>query len=255
MDELNSEGVHLRVLRSDNGGEYIDGNCKAYLNSIGCAQELSPPYASQANGVAEKSWSDLLAMARCILHDQQKDKQWWGVAVQFATYITNHLRTTAVDDVPPQAAWSNMPIDVSHFRVPLCTCWYYEEIENREDKSLSQVRRKATFVGYATDSPAYLVKDAITGIIYRRRYEDVVMDERTLNSNNADHEEGRASDDEAPLELIEFEPSSSSSSSSTRPIENGHRSLIREVGSNVDSNETVSLCIRNVVSEPIVMQY
>jgi hypothetical protein len=70
------------------------------------------------------------------------------------------------------------------------------------------------------------------------------MDERTLNSNNADHEEGRASDDEAPLELIEFEPSSSSSSSSsssTRPIENGHRPLIREVGSNVDSNETVSL--------------
>jgi hypothetical protein len=48
--------------------------------------------------------------------------------------------------------------------------------------------------------------------------------------------------DEAPLELIEFEPSSSFSSSSTRPIENGHRSLIREVGSNVvDSNETVSL--------------
>ena len=240
MDELNSEGVHLRVLRSDNGGEYIDGNCKAYLNSIGCAQELSPPYASQANGVAEKSWSDLLAMARCILHDQQKDKQWWGVAVQFATYITNHLRTTAVDDVPPQAAWSNMPIDVSHFRVPLCTCWYYEEIENREDKSLSQVRRKATFVGYATDSPAYLVKDAITGIIYRRRYEDVVMDERTLNSNNADHEKGRASDDEAPLEMIEFEPSSSSSSS-TRTIENGHRPMIGEVGSNVDSNETVSL--------------
>ena len=80
-------------------------------------------------------------------------------------YHTSHLRTTAVDDVPPQAAWSNMPIDVSHFRVPLCTCWYYEEIENREDKSLSQVRRKATFVGYATESPAYLVKDAITDAV------------------------------------------------------------------------------------------
>jgi hypothetical protein len=117
------------------------------------------------------------------------------LSVQFATYITNHLRIAAVDDIPPQAVWSNMPIDVSHFRVPLCTCWYYEEIENREVKSLSPVRRKATFVGYATDSPARahlltydIVKDAITGIIYRRRYEDVVMDERTQNGNNADHD-------------------------------------------------------------------
>ena len=34
VDALRSEGVHLRVLRSDNGGEYIDSDCVAYLKSI-----------------------------------------------------------------------------------------------------------------------------------------------------------------------------------------------------------------------------
>ena len=236
---LQSEGVSLRVLRSDNGSEYIDANCVAYLNSVGCAQELSPPHCQSANGVAEKSWSDLLAMARCILNDQKKGREWWGVAVQFATYITNHLRTEAVDDVPPEAAWKDMPIDVSHFRVPLCICWYYVEIENRDDKSLSPVRRKATFVGYAHDSPSYLVRDEITHRVYRRRYADVLFDERSINPHDASNpvptqaQVEATSDDYVELQpstptQLDSPPTSSTTSDAT-------------VGPNLDSNSNVSL--------------
>jgi hypothetical protein len=63
--------------------------------------------------------------------------------------------------------------------VPLCTCWFYDDPENRKDKSLSPVRRKGTFVGYATDSRCYLVLDDETNKVYRRRYEDVVFDEKS----------------------------------------------------------------------------
>jgi hypothetical protein len=36
--------------------------------------------------------------------NQNKEHHWWGVAVQFATYLNNHLCTTSVDDVTPEAA-------------------------------------------------------------------------------------------------------------------------------------------------------
>jgi hypothetical protein len=43
--------------------------------------------------------------------DQNKEHHWWGVAVQFTTYLNNHLRTASVDEITPEAAWEGRPID------------------------------------------------------------------------------------------------------------------------------------------------
>jgi hypothetical protein len=112
---LLAEGVHVRTIRSDNDGTYRDSALKAYCQSHNILQEFSPPYCPAANGVAEVSFRDLFSMARSILGDQKREAHWWGVAVQFATDISNYLMTNAVGDIPPEAAWKDQPINFDHF--------------------------------------------------------------------------------------------------------------------------------------------
>jgi hypothetical protein len=73
--------------------------------------------------------------------------------------------------------WLGRAVNVEHFRVPLSTCWAYIEIKNRED-TLSAVRFKGIFIGYARNTRSYLVLDESTSRIYARRYADVKFDER-----------------------------------------------------------------------------
>jgi len=113
-------------------------------------------------------WRDAFKLVRAILWDQQHDNKWWLTALQFATHIKNHFVTTALDGVPPEAAWTKKDIDMSHFRVPLTKCWAYVEKENRQD-TLDKRRIEATFIGYARDSRSYLVHHTQSGTIYSRR--------------------------------------------------------------------------------------
>jgi hypothetical protein len=170
---LLAEGVHIRSLCADNDGIYRDSALKAYCQTHGIVQEFSPPYCPAANGVAEVSFRDLFTMARCILADQNREDHWWGVAVQFAADISNYLMTNAVADIPPEAAWKDQPISFSHFRVPLCDCFFYVEHKNRDDATLSMVREPGIFVGYSKDSSCYMVKQVSSGKVYARRYAEM----------------------------------------------------------------------------------
>ena len=49
-----STGRKLKVLRSDNGGEYTSGEFVEHLMSEGIRHELTVPKSPQQNGVAER---------------------------------------------------------------------------------------------------------------------------------------------------------------------------------------------------------
>ena len=54
----------LKVLRSDNGGEYTSGEFVEYLRSEGIRHELTVPKSPQQNGVAERLNRTLVEMTR-----------------------------------------------------------------------------------------------------------------------------------------------------------------------------------------------
>ena len=45
---------NIKILRSDNGGEFASGEFKAFCKDVGIRRELSTPYNPQQNGVAER---------------------------------------------------------------------------------------------------------------------------------------------------------------------------------------------------------
>ena len=59
--------ANVKVLRSDNGTEYIDGTFRAYLNDYGILFQTSCVGTPQQNGVAERKNRHLAEVARSLL--------------------------------------------------------------------------------------------------------------------------------------------------------------------------------------------
>jgi hypothetical protein len=64
---------HIKVLRSDNGGEYTSNQFEAYLKAQRIAHQTSTPHTPQQTGVAERANRTIEEMARSMIHGQGLD--------------------------------------------------------------------------------------------------------------------------------------------------------------------------------------
>ena len=83
----------LKVLQSDQGGEYIDSGLTDYFTSHGIIHQTSCTDTPQQNGVAERKTRRLLDIARSLLFSVSAPKSYWGDAVLTNTYLINRLPT------------------------------------------------------------------------------------------------------------------------------------------------------------------
>lgn len=82
-------GRVIKVLRSDNGREYVNGDMQKYLSSQGIVHQTTVRHSPQQNGVAERTNRTLVEKARTMLLDANLPKQYWAEATLTATYVTN----------------------------------------------------------------------------------------------------------------------------------------------------------------------
>jgi transposase InsO family protein len=66
----NQTGKKIRVLRTNNGGEYTSKDFMDFCAGEGIRRELTVPYNPQQNGVAEKKNRAIVGAERAMLHDQ-----------------------------------------------------------------------------------------------------------------------------------------------------------------------------------------
>jgi transposase InsO family protein len=64
-------GRKLRVLRTDNGGEFTAAEFAAYCADEGITRHFSAPYTPQQNGVVERRNQTVVAMARALLKQRR----------------------------------------------------------------------------------------------------------------------------------------------------------------------------------------
>ena len=79
----------IKVLRSDQGGEYISREFEEYCQNVGIQRQLTAAYSPQQNGVAERKNRVIDDMANSMLQEKGMPKSFWAEAVNTAVYILN----------------------------------------------------------------------------------------------------------------------------------------------------------------------
>ncbi len=143
-------GKVLKVLRSDNGGEYVSAEFERYLRCEGIVHQRTAPHTPEHNGVAERCNRSVMEMARAMLHNARLDLKFWPDAVATATYLKNRSAHQALEGVTPEEVWSGKKPDVSHLHVFGCTG--YVHVPKKERSKLDVKARACIFLGYVSDS-------------------------------------------------------------------------------------------------------
>ena len=152
-----STGRKLKVLRSDNGGEYTSGEFDQYLKSEGIRHELTVPKSPQQNGVAERLNRTLIEMTRSMLAGSSLPQKFWAETLSTAVYLRNRSPTKAVKSMTPFEAFHEKKPDVKHLRAFGCVC--YAHIAKDERKKLDAVARRCVLVGYGDEVKGYRLYD------------------------------------------------------------------------------------------------
>ena len=76
----NASGQKIKILRSDNGGEYVSNELLHICSQSGIQIQHSVPYTPQQNGVAERKNRSLKEMTTCMLEAKKLVANLWDKA-------------------------------------------------------------------------------------------------------------------------------------------------------------------------------
>lgn len=99
-------GKKLKIVRSDNGREYLSGKFKEFFKHEGIIHQLTADYTPEQNGVAERFNRTLVEMAKCMLIQSKLLPTFWAEAIMTACYIRNRCPTRALQEGVPYTAWT-----------------------------------------------------------------------------------------------------------------------------------------------------
>jgi transposase InsO family protein len=83
--------VHVQMLRSDNGTEYINKKFGGFLSNHGIPD--TPPQ----NGVVERKNRHILEVARSLMYTMDVPQFLWSEAVMTATFLINRMPSRILD--------------------------------------------------------------------------------------------------------------------------------------------------------------
>ena len=86
----------IRILRSDNGGEYMHRDFKNYFSHHGLIHETTCPQTPQQNGIAERKNRHILETARAILLGAHVPNHFWTDAVTTTVHLINRMPSTVL---------------------------------------------------------------------------------------------------------------------------------------------------------------
>ncbi|CAL9025927.1 unnamed protein product [Prunus brigantina] len=111
--------AQIQILRSDNGGEFINHDFQTYFQQHGIIHETTCPQTPEQNGVAERKNRHLLETARALLIGTHVPRHYWDDAIVTAVHLINRmpsgvltfktpLQVLAQHKPLPSQNWSNL---------------------------------------------------------------------------------------------------------------------------------------------------
>jgi hypothetical protein len=167
----------IKVVRSDNGGEYFKRELTDFFHSKGIIHQTSCPETPQQNGVAERKNRQLLEVIRSLMIGSSVPTFLWGDALSTAVYVINRT--------PSSTLFFQRPLDVlaNHCMLPplvklmprIFGCVTYVHLSHRHRTKLESRALKCVFVGYGSTQKGYKCYHPDTRRFYTSM--DVIFDE------------------------------------------------------------------------------
>jgi hypothetical protein len=163
----------IKILMSDNGGEYTSKEFVNFCKDVGINRELTTPYNPQQNGVAERKNRTILEAVKTMIHDQDLPMCLWAEATMETIYVQNQLSHSALGLKTPEEMFIGKKPEVSHLKIFGCPMFIHIPKEKRN--KLDPSGKKGIFVGYCEVSKAFRIY--IPGQHHIEINSDVTFDE------------------------------------------------------------------------------
>lgn len=177
-------GMKVKVLRSDNGIEFMNTKCRELFSLLAIVHQSSCAYTPQQNGVVERKHMHILNTARALKFQGNIPTSYWGHCVKAAIYLINKLPTSVLQGKSPHELLYGTKPQLDHLRVFCCLC--FVSILPRSDKFAPRAK-KVVFMGYADTQKGYRVQDLESNSFFVSRdvtfMEDQFPFKQVLNSH------------------------------------------------------------------------
>ncbi|SDA04178.1 BZ3500_MvSof-1268-A1-R1_C129g00700 [Microbotryum saponariae] len=150
----------LKVLRTDNGGEYCSRAFTEFCKARGTRRQYSIPRTPQQNGRAERVNRSIVEGVLALLADAHLPKSFWEEAAAYFVYCKNLCEHSALDKATPNFAWQGDRTNASALHPFGCTAWLTVAPELRSKLDPKAVR--VLFTGYDLASKAFRFYDTTT---------------------------------------------------------------------------------------------
>jgi transposase InsO family protein len=148
-------GKKIKVLRSENGGEYTSKEFINFCIEAGIKRELTVPYNPQQNGDDERKNRIIIEATKAMIHDQSLPMTLWAEACMTTVYVQNHSPHQILKNITPEEAFTKVKPEIGDFRI--FGCLVYLHVPKEKRSKLEPSGRKATFVGYSESSKSYRI--------------------------------------------------------------------------------------------------
>lgn len=149
----NQCNAKVKVLRSDNGTEYVNTELTDFLKRKGIVHQLTVPYSPQQNGSAERFNRSLLDKVRCLLFNANLDDKMWAEAANTAAFLINRSPSSRLSGKIPEEVWSGNKVNLKYLRVFGCEA--FAHIDDCKRKKLDPKSKKLIFLGYCENVKGY----------------------------------------------------------------------------------------------------
>uniref|UniRef100_A0A2N9I8R7 Integrase catalytic domain-containing protein n=1 Tax=Fagus sylvatica TaxID=28930 RepID=A0A2N9I8R7_FAGSY len=169
----------IQILRSDNGGEYVNQPFQAYFQSHGLFHETSCSQTPQQNGIAERKNRHILETARALLIGAHVPSRYWDDAVATVVHLLNRMPTKVLTFQTPLKVLSNhVPLPAVLMIPPrIFGCVAFVHLHKNQRTKLDPCAVRCLFLGYGLHKKEYRCFDPTT----KRTY--ITMDVTFLESD------------------------------------------------------------------------
>jgi transposase InsO family protein len=121
----------IKMLRTDNGGEYTSKEFVPFCKSTGIRRELTVPHNPQQNSVVERKNKSIEETVKSLLNDQGLSMFLWGEATMTEIYVHNKIPHRILKDMTPEEAFSGKKPNVENLRIFGCPVYSHIPKEKR----------------------------------------------------------------------------------------------------------------------------